>query len=223
MVTSPTKEYDGSIDKGLEGIVACTTKISSIIDATLTYRGYVIEDLAAKATFEDVVFLLWNDRFPSKEESQQLRSEIVKNMNLDSKVIQFMKALPAKTAVPMDFLRTCVSSLAMLDPDSTDTSEAANRRKAIRLTGQVGAIVSAFQRLRDGKEVLSPDLSKSVAWNFFYLMNGEKPSEQVVKAFDTCLVLHADHELNCSAFAARVTTSSLADMHAAITSPSGSL
>ncbi|MEW6057216.1 MAG: citrate synthase [Bdellovibrionota bacterium] len=217
------KEYDGAIDKGLEGVVACSTRVSSIIGATLTYRGYTIEDLAEHSSFEEVVFLLWNDRLPKKEELEKLRVELVSNMALKPETISLMKQLPVKNAVPMDFLRTITSSLAMYDADAKDIEEAANHRKAMRLTGIMGALVAGFHRLREGKEILKPDTSKGVAWNFMYLLKGEKPDEKIAKAFDTCLILHADHELNCSAFSARVTTSSLSDMHSAITSAIGTL
>lgn len=222
-MATPVQEIDTAIDKGLEGIVACTTKVSSIIDATLTYRGYTIEELAANATFEEVVHLLWNGTLPKKEELAKLRADLVANMELKPEVIAVMKTLPAKKAIPMDFLRTVVSSLSMYDADVADISEAANRRKAIRLTGVMGALVAGFHRLREGKDILKPDLSKGVAWNFLYLLQGEKPQEDTARAFDVCLILHADHELNCSAFSARVTTSSLSDMHSAITSAIGTL
>ncbi|MBI2604652.1 MAG: citrate synthase [Deltaproteobacteria bacterium] len=212
------KEFDGAIDKGLEGIVACTTKISSIHDSTLLYRGYTIEDLAANSTFEEVVFLLWNDRLPNKNELEQLRSDLVKNMTLSNETVALMKALPAKNAVPMDYLRTVTSSLALQDPDTRSIEFEANMRKALRLTGVMGSIVAGLGRIREGKDIVKPDPSKSIAWNFMYMLKGEEPSAKTAKMFDTCLILHADHELNCSAFAARVTTSSLADMHAAVTS-----
>jgi citrate synthase len=218
-MSGDVKEFDGAIDKGLEGIVACSTKISSIQDTTLTYRGYTIEELTQHGTFEEIVFLLWNDRLPkSGDELKKLKAGLVENMTLPPAVLDLMRVLPAKTAVPMDYLRTVVSSLAMHDPDSKDMSPEANARKAVRLTGAVGAIVAGFQRLREGKETLKPDPTQGVGWNFLYLMSGQKPDPKIAKMFDTCLILHADHELNCSAFAARVTTSSLADMHAAVTS-----
>ena len=217
------KEFDGAVDKGLEGIVACTTKISSIQGSTLTYRGYTIDDLADHSTFEEVVFLLWNDRLPTKEELEPFRKELVANMTLSKETVALMKALPAKTAIPMDFLRTVVSSLSMYDPDVKDIGDDANHRKAMRLTGTVSAVVAGFNRLREGKDLVQPDPTKNIAWNFLYMAKGEKPDEKTAKSFDTCLILHADHELNCSAFSARVTTSSLSDMHSAITSAIGTL
>ncbi len=217
------KEFDGAIDKGLEGVVSCTTKISAIMDTTLLYRGYTIEDLATYSTFEEVVFLLWNDRLPIKEEFEKLKSELVSKMVLDSQAIALMRVLPTKNVVPMEYLRTVVSSLSLNDPDTRSNEPDANLRKALRLTGQMGAIVAGFHRLREGKEILIPDPSQGVAWNFLWLLKGEKPSSKLAKMFDTCLILHADHELNCSAFAARVTTSSLSDLYSAVTSAIGAL
>ena len=222
-MATEVKEYDGATDKGLEGVVACTTKISSIVGNTLTYRGFTIDELAEHSTFEEVIFLLWNDRLPKREELEELRAELIANMRLSSETVGLMKQLPVKTAVPMDFLRTMVSALSMQDVDSKDISAQANHRKAMRLTGIIGAIVAGFYRFREGKEIVQPDPAKNIAWNFLHMMNGEKPDELVAKMFDTCLILHADHELNCSAFSARVTTSSLSDMHSAITSAIGTL
>lgn len=222
-MSAEVKEFDGAVDKGLEGVVACTTKISSIQGTTLTYRGYTIEDLAEHSTFEEVVFLLWNDRLPKKEELDNLRKELVANMTLSAQTVALMKSLPAKTAIPMDFLRTVVSSLSMYDADVKDTGEAANHRKAMRLTGTIAAIVAGFNRLREGKELIKADTSKNVAWNFLHMALGTEPDAKIAKQFDTCLILHADHELNCSAFSARVTTSSLSDMHSAVTSAIGTL
>ena len=222
-MAAEVKEYVDAVDKGLEGVVACSTKISSIQGATLTYRGYTIEDLASGATFEEVVFLLWNDRLPNKDELATFKKELVSNMKLPSEIVTVMKTLPAKKAVPMDFLRTTISALAMYDADASDISDAANKRKALRLTGAMGAVVAGFERIRQDQSILEPKLDKGVAWNFLYLMNGKEPDEQTAKQFDTCLILHADHELNCSAFSARVTTSSLSEMHSSITSAIGTL
>lgn len=217
------KVYEEAIDKGLEGIVACTTKISSIQGNTLTYRGYTIEDLAANCTFEEVVYLLWNDKLPTKSELETLKKDLNSNMKLKPETVSLMKSLPTKTAIPMDFLRTVVSSLSMSDPDVADNSDAANKRKALRLTAQICAIVAGFDRIRNGKDLLEPKADKGMAWNFLYMLNGKEPDAELAKNFDTCLVLHADHEINCSAFSARVTTSSLSDIHSAVTSAIGTL
>ncbi len=223
MSENSTPYFEGATDRGLEGVVASTTAISSIIDTTLTYRGYTIEDLAEHSTFEEVVFLLWNNRLPKKEELESLKKNLIASMNLSDEMIRVLKALPAKTAVPMDFLRTAVSSLSFFDPKAKDITEAANFEKAFRLTGSIAGIVAAFQAQRDGREVVKTNPNKSFAWNFLYLLQGKEPDESIAKMFDTCLVLHADHELNCSTFTARVTVSSLSDMHSAITSAVGAL
>lgn len=210
--------YEGAVDRGLEGVVACTTAVSSIQDATLTYRGYTIEDLAAKSTFEETVFLLWNDRMPSKDELVTLKKELGANMALDADFVKVLKGIPTKNVHPMAWLRTATSLLAHYDQEAQDMSNEANHRKAIRLTAKMTTLVTAFERIRNGKDVVAPKADKSIAYNFFYTMTGAEPDAELVKDFDTCLILHADHELNCSAFATRVTASSLSDMHSAIVS-----
>lgn len=209
--------YEGALDRGLEGVVACSTGISSIQDATLSYRGYTIEDLAAKSTFEEVVFLLWNDRLPSADELTALKKELGAQMTLDPEFVKALKTLPTNVH-PMAWLRTATSLLAHFDKEAQDMSEEANHRKAVRLTAKMTTLVTAFDRIRNGKELVAPKVDRSVAYNFFWTLTGKEPDAEIVKDFDTCLVLHADHELNCSAFAARVTASSLSDMHSAVVS-----
>lgn len=215
--------YEGAIDKGLEGVVACTTAVSSIIGNTLSYRGYTIEDLSANSTFEEVTYLLWNNRLPNKAELEKFKTELNQNMILDPAFITVLKSLPTQNVHPMAWLRTAVSLMAHWDADSNDNSVEANRRKAARLTAKMGSLVTAFEAIRNRREVLSPKADKSVAWNFMYMLKGSEPEAELVKLFDTCLILHADHELNCSAFATRVTTSSLSDLHSAIVSAIGAL
>lgn len=215
--------YSGAVDRGLEGVVACNTKISSIIDVTLCYRGYTIEDLAANSTFEETVFLLWNNRLPKGPELESLRAELGKTMALDPQLVSVLKSLPTKDVHPMAWLRTAVSTLALWDNKADDMSETDVKRKAVLLTAKVGALVAAFERFRTGQPVVQPNPSKSVAWNFLYMLTGKEPDADYVKVFDTCLILHADHELNCSAFAARVTSSSLSDIYSAIVSAIGAL
>jgi len=214
--------YEGALDKGLEGVVACTTSISFIVGNTLNYRGYTIEDLAANSTFEEVTFLLWNNRLPNKAELESFKAELNKNMTLDPAYIAVLKTLPTNVH-PMAWLRTAVSLLAHWDADSNDNSVESNNRKAVRLTAKMGSIVTAFEAIRNKREVLTPKAGQSIAWNFMYMLKGTEPDAETVKLFDTCLILHADHELNCSAFATRVTTSSLSDMHSAIVSAIGAL
>lgn len=213
-MSQPVQIYEGAIDKGLEGVVSCTTSISSIIDATLCFRGYTIEDLAAYSNFEETSFLLWNNKLPSKSEMESFRAEIKKEMSLPSGLVDQLKKLPTNVH-PMAWLRTATSMLGLWDAEAQDMSESANRRKSLRLTAKMGLLVALFSRIREGKEFLSPNPEKSIAWNFLYLLKGSEPDPEFVKIFDTCLVLHADHELNCSAFASRVTASSLSDIYSA--------
>lgn len=210
--------YEGAIDRGLEGVVACTTAISSIVDTTLNYRGYTIEDLAANSTFEETVFLLWNNRLPNQSELAQLKKDISQALVLSPEVIATLKALPNKNVHPMAWMRSAVSVLGLHDAEAQDSSEESVARKAVRLTAKMGILVTTFERLRNNKELVTPDSSKTLAWNFFYTLTGQEPDPEIVKQFDVCLILHADHELNCSAFAARVTASSLSDVYSAIVS-----
>lgn len=214
--------YEGALDKGLEGVVACTTAVSFIVGNTLLYRGYTIEDLAAHSTFEEVIFLLWNNRLPNKAELESFKSELVKNMTLEPAFLQVLKTLPTQVH-PMAWLRTAVSLMAHWDADANDNSSDSNHRKAVRMTAKMGALVTAFEAIRQKREVVQPQAGRSMAWNFMNMLKGTEPDAETVKVFDTCLILHADHELNCSAFATRVTTSSLSDLHSAIVSAIGAL
>ncbi len=216
--------YEGALDKGLEGVVACSTGVSSILDNTLSYRGYTIEDLVQNSNFEEVVFLLWNDRLPKASELEEFKKTLGKESTLDAEFVKVLKTLPTQNVHPMAWLRTAVSLMAHWDVDANDNSNAANLKKAIRLTAKMGTIVCAFESIRKGRDPVMPKADKSLAWNFMYMLNGGKePTAELVKIFDTCLILHADHELNCSAFATRVTTSSLSDLHSAMVSALGAL
>lgn len=214
--------YEGALDKGLEGVVACTTAVSFIVGNTLNYRGYTIEDLAANSTFEEVTYLLWNNKLPNKAELESFSAELNKNMTLDPAYVQVLKTLPTNVH-PMAWLRTAVSLLSHWDTDANDIGTEANKRKAVRLTAKMASIVTAFEAIRNKREILAPKAGKSIAYNFMYMLKGSEPDAELVKLFDTCLILHADHELNCSAFATRVTTSSLSDLHSAIVSAIGAL
>lgn len=222
-LATEVQTYEGALDKGLEGVVACSTAVSSIQGNTLNFRGYTIEDLAQKATFEEVTFLLWNDRLPSAEELKLFQTQLVNEMELSADYIKVLKTIPTKDVHPMAWLRTAVSLMAHWDKDAGDMSPEAFKRKAMRLTGKMGSIVCAFEAIRNNREVLAPKKDKTIAWNFMYMLKGGEPKADHVKVFDTCLVLHADHELNCSAFATRVTASSLSDLHSAIVSAIGAL
>jgi citrate synthase len=210
--------YEGAIDKGLEGVVSCHTGISSIMDATLCFRGYTIEDLAAHSTFEEVVFLLWNDRLPKENELKALQAELGREMLLPDDQVRQLQAMPTKGVHPMAWLRTATSMLALWDAEAQSTDPAAQKRVAVRLTAKMGPLVALFERTRTNQKFIQADPTKSVAWNFFSQLTGKTPDAELVKMFDTCLILHADHELNCSAFAARVTASSLSDVYSSIVS-----
>jgi citrate synthase len=216
--------FEGALDKGLEGVVACTTGVSSIQDNTLSYRGYTIDDLAQNSTFEEVIFLLWNDRLPKPSELQEIAATLNSEASLDPAFLKVLKTLPTQGVHPMAWLRTAVSLISHWDADAGSIDTGANTRKAIRLTAKMGALVCAFEAIRNGKDPVQPKPGKSLAWNFMYMLKGGKePESDLVKIFDTCLILHADHELNCSAFATRVTASSLSDLHSAIVSALGAL
>ncbi len=210
--------YEGAIDKGLEGVVACTTSISFIVGATLIYRGYTIEDLAAHSTFEETIFLLWNNRLPKADELVKFQKSLAAEMALSPDLLKVLKEIPTKGVHPMAWLRTATSLLALYDKDAQDTSDEAKHRVALRLTAKMTTLVTTFERIRNGKEIIAPNPAKTIAWNFFYTLTGKEPDAEIVKMFDTCLILHADHELNCSAFAARVTASSLSDMYSSVVS-----
>lgn len=214
--------FEGAVDKGLEGIVACTTGVSSIVGNTLNYRGYTIEDLAENSNFEEVTFLLWNNRLPTAKELESFKAELSKEMSLDPEFLKVLKTIPTNVH-PMAWLRTAVSLISHWDKEANDMSPEANRRKSVRLTAKMAPIVCAFEAIRNKREPMAAKPGQSVAWNFMYMLTGKEPQADLVDVFDTCLVLHADHELNCSAFATRVTASSLSDLHSAIVSAIGAL
>jgi citrate synthase len=208
---------------GLEGVVATTSSICFINGeaGVLSYRGYNIHSLAENATFEEVVYLLWHNKLPNKSELEQLKSELAQARELPGEVIGFLKSVPEAT--PMDVLRTAVSMLGLFDSIAADGSEEANRKKAAKLVAKIPAIVSSFDRLRNGKAIIAADPSLSHAANFLYTLTGKRPDEVMEKVFDIALILHADHELNASTFAARVTAATLSDIYSAVTSAIGAL
>ena len=210
--------------KGLEGIVATSSSICYIDgDAgVLSYRGIDIHELAEHSNFEETTFLLWFGKLPAAEELKAFSADLVKGRILDGKIIDLLRSVPA-SATPMEVLRTAVSLLSIYDPDETEVTHDANVRKAFRLTSQIAMIVALFDRIRKGKTLIEADSSLSHAANFLWMLNGDKPSDTATRAFDVALILHADHELNASTFAARVIAATLADMHSAITGAIGAL
>jgi len=210
--------------KGLEGIVATNSSICYIDGdlGVLAYRGIDIHELARHSNFEETCYLLWFGRLPNQGQLKDLRERLAQERRLDPAIIQFLRNAP-KTALPMDVLRTTVSALAFYDADEKNNDHDANVRKAIRLTSQIAMIVAAYDRIRKGKPVVDPDRSLSHAANFLLQLTGAKPSPTAERALDIALILHADHELNASTFAARVTAATLSDMHSAVTSAIGAL
>ena len=210
--------------KGLEGVVATNSSICYIDGdrGVLAYRGIDIHDLADNSTFEEVCYLLWYGNLPTKSELQSFKEQLAASRELHPSVIEWMKAIPAN-ASPMEVLRTVVSALSFYDPDEANNDHDANLRKAFRLTSQIAMIVANFDRLRKKLPLIEPDKSLSHAGNFLWMLNGKKPLAEAERAFDVALILHADHELNASTFAARVTAATLSDMHSAITSGIGTL
>ncbi|HYM91137.1 MAG TPA: citrate synthase [bacterium] len=212
------------ISEGLEGIVVSDSRICFVdgIQGRMLYQGYDIHDLAQHATFEEVAYLLWHGELPTRPQLAQLKSDLAGSRPLPEPVMRAVQAFPPD-ALPMDILRTAVSTLGIYDPDSRDNTEAANVRKSMRLTAQVATIVAAIGRLRAGKPPVAPDPGLGHAANFLYMLGGKRADEESTRAIDVALVLHADHELNASTFSARVTAATLADMHSAITSAIGTL
>ena len=210
--------------KGLEGVVATTSSISYIDgeQGVLAYRGYDIHDLADHSSFEEVCYLLWFGRLPNAEELKQLRWRLAEERKLDASVLYRLELVP-KHVPAMDMLRTLVSMLSYYDPEFDRNDYDANINKAIRLTAQIAMLVAYYDRVRKRKPIVHPDRSLSHAANFLLMLNGTAPSATAERALDIALILHADHELNASTFAARVTAATLSDMHSAITSAIGTL
>ena len=210
--------------KGLEGIVATNSKICYIDGdrGVLAYGGIDIHELADHSNFEETCYLLWFGKLPTRTELSELRGRLAKERKLDPAIFTMLRNAP-REALPMDVLRTVVSALSFYDPDERKGDHDANVAKAIRLTSQIAMIVAAYDRIRKGLPVVEPDQSLSHAANFLLMLNGKKPSTTAEHALDIALILHADHELNASTFAARVTAATLSDMHSAITSAIGAL
>lgn len=209
---------------GLEGVVATSSKICYIDgnQGVLSYFGYNIHTLADNATFEEVIYLLWNGKLPNQSELAKLRSALAAERDLPQETTVFLKDVP-KGAQPMDVLRTAVSMLSLYDPLARDSSQEANVKKAVKLMARVSTIVTSFDRLRNGKEVVPGDPSLGYAANFLYTLTGKRPDDVMERVFDVALILHADHELNASTFAARVTAGTLSDIYSAVTSAIGAL
>ncbi len=213
---------------GLEDTVATSSAICYLDGdrGVLAYCGYDIHDLARHATFEEVCYLLWHRRLPTRAELGDLQSQLVAARPLPEAVLRLMRALPGgpgEGSNAMDLLRTLTSALGHYDPDAPDNSSQANHRKAVRLTAQISSLVATMGRMNKGQGPIAPDPVLGHAANFLYMLTGERPSGLASHAFDVALTLHADHELNASTFAARVAAATLTDMHSTIVGAIGAL
>ena len=208
---------------GLEDVVATSSAICYLDGdrGVLAYCGYDIHDLATAATFEEVCYLLWHRRLPTRAELGDLQSQLAAARRLPEPIVRLMRSLPAVDG--MDALRTLTSALAHYDAEANDASAAAQYRKAVRLTAQTGSLVATWGRLRAGGGVIDPDPVMGHAANFLYMLTGERPAAMAIRAFDVALTLHADHELNASTFAARVAAATLTDIYSAIVAAIGTL
>jgi citrate synthase len=210
--------------KGLEGVVAAQTRISRVMgeEGRLIYGGYEIDDLARKTTFEEVAHLLWFGDLPDRTRLADLRARLLAGAIVDERVLSVVRAAPAGTH-PMAILRTAVSALSYVDDEAEVMEPEANQRKAERLTGQAITLTAAMARLRRGRDPIAPRPDLSLAANLLYMLMGEEPDAISERIIDAALTLHAEHGLNASTFAARVTAATLADMHSAVTSAIGAL
>jgi citrate synthase len=213
------------ISRGLEGIVATDTRLGDVRgqEGQLIYCGYDINELAGKASFEEVIYLLWHNKLPNRSELIEFKKLLTAERQLPDQVVEFLKTAP-KTALPIDVLRTAISMLGLHDLMLTlDESLEATRRRAISITAKVGVIIAYFHRARNGLDLPPVRQDLSEAGHFLYLLDGQEPSEKKTATLDVAYVLHAEHGMNASTFSARVTTSTLTDIYSAITAAIGTL
>ena len=212
------------IKKGLLGIVVDETEVSKVMPEinSLTYRGYAAQDLCAKCKFEEVAYLILNGELPSKKQLKDFEKKERKHRNLSKTLIADLKKIPKK-AHPMDVARTAVSIMGLEDKETKDNSPKANMRKALRIFSKTPVALAAFYRARKGKKIIPPKKNLSFSENFFHMCFGKVPNKDIVKAFDVSLILYAEHSFNVSTFTARTITSSLSDIHGAITGAIASL
>jgi 2-methylcitrate synthase/citrate synthase II len=206
------------VRKGLVGVYADDSAVSKVMPETnsLTYRGYAVQDLCEEASFDEVAYLLWNGELPSQAELAAFQATEKKERGLSPTLLRVLREFP-KDAHPMDAIRTAVSFMGMEDPEVADISDAAQRRKAMRLLAKIPCAVAATNRLSKGLEPIPPDASLPFCENFFHMVFGKVPQPEVIKAFDVSMILYAEHTFNASTFTARTVTSTMADIHGAIT------
>jgi len=212
------------IKKGLMGITVDETAISKVMPEinSLTYRGYAAQDLCARCAFEEVAYLILNKELPNKKQLKEFKKELSSEISLSKNLINILKQMPKKSH-PMDVARTAVSFMGLEDRETRDNSPKANLRKAIRIFAKTPTALAAFYRLRKGRKIIAPKKNLNFSENFFHMCFGKVPNEEIVKAFDVSLILYAEHSFNVSTFTARTITSSLSDIHGAITGAIASL
>ena len=212
------------IKKGLLGIIVDETEISKVMPEinSLTYRGYAAQDLCARCDFEEVAYLILNKELPNKKQLKDFKKELSKEITLSKNLINILKQIPKKSH-PMDVARTAVSVMGLEDKETKDNSPKANLRKAIRIFAKTPTALAAFYRLRKGKKIIAPMKKLNFSENFFHMCFGKVPNKEIVKAFDVSLILYAEHSFNVSTFTARTITSSLSDIHGAISGAIASL
>ena len=212
------------IKKGLLGIVVDETTISHVVPelSTLTYRGYTVQELCDKCDFEEVAYLVLNGDLPNKQQLKKFIKQERSERRLSKQILKNIQSMP-KSAHPMDVIRTCVSLMALEDKDTKDNSPKANMRKTMRIFAKTPTAVAAYFRYRKGKKIISPSKKLSFSENFFKMMFNKVPDKEIVRAFDISLILYAEHSFNVSTFTARTITSSLSDLHGAITGAIASL
>ncbi len=210
--------------RGLEGVVAAETRLCDLdgTNGRLAYCGYDIDDLARRASFEEVAYLLWHGELPTRTQLDLFNAELIAARPIPGELVQSFALMPRQTD-PMRALQAAVAMLGMHDPDATDNSRAANRRKAARLTSQMATAVCAHHRIRAGRTPVEPSKDLPHAANFLYMLTGQKPTEVTTRAFDASLVLYAEHELNASTFTTRVIAATLSDMHSAVAGGVGAM
>ena len=215
---------DDKIKKGLLGIVVDETTISQVMPEinSLTYRGYTVQELCDKCSFEEVAYLIINGKLPNKKQLKKFIKEERSNRKLSNQILKDIEKMPKK-AHPMDVVRTAVSLMALEDKETMNNSLEANMRKAMRIFSKTPVAVAAFFRVRKGKKIITPKKNLSFSENFFHMCFGRVPNKEIVKAFDVSLILYAEHSFNVSTFTARTITSSLSDIHGAITGAIASL
>lgn len=224
MSQTSSSTNESKVVKGLEGVVASQTSLSLVdgINSKLYYLGIPVHELVENSCFEEVAYLLWYQKLPTAAELKEFQNAFATQRAIPAEVIGILKQFP-KTAHPMGVLRTAVSVLGNFDPTADTFNADESQKKALRLAAQLPTVIAAFHRIREGKEVVAPDASLSIAANFLKMMTGEAPADEMTKALDAYLILLADHGLNASTFSSRVTTATQSDIYSAVTSAVGTL